>query len=400
MTELENWTVDIDDIIVPQLRRTLIQTKVDELAASIREIGLLHPITITSDNILVAGAHRLEACKQLLWQDIPCAVLSCDNLRVELAEIDENLIRNDLDAISIGELALRRDDILDALGLRAKVGQGRPLKNGAESAPLKTTESVAKEIGVSTRVLQESKQLAKNLTPEAKQAVRENDLTKTDALKLSRLEPEKQNVLADKIASGEAKDFPDAVRQVKRNEVIKQLDDIAVREVKQAQGLYDVIVIDPPWPMKKIERDLYPEQVEFDYPTMTEEELAEMTLPCCDDCHLWVWTTQKFLPMALRLIEHWGFSYVCTFVWHKNGGFQVTGLPQYNCEFAVYAHKGNPKFIDTKAFFTCFEAKRSGHSVKPDEFYDMVRRVTGGRKVDMFSRREIEEFDSHGNEAQ
>jgi MT-A70. len=37
-----------------------------------------------------------------------------------------------------------------------------------------------------------------------------------------------------------------------------------------------VIVIDPPWPMKKIERDVAPNQVEFDYPTMSEEELFDL----------------------------------------------------------------------------------------------------------------------------
>jgi len=223
--------------------------------------------------------------------------------------------------------------------------------------------------------------------------------SKQDVMRIAKMpEPMKKEVVA-KITTGGAKSVADAVREAKRAEVVAKLEDIATKEVKAAQGLYDAVVVDPPWDMKKIERDVAPEQVEFDYPTMTEEELSELEIPAADDCHLWLWTTQKFLPTALRLLDAWGFKYVCTFVWHKNGGFQPFALPQYNCEFAIYARKGSPKFIDTKAFFTCFDAPRRTHSEKPEEFYDVVRRVTAGRRVDMFNRREIEGFDTWGNEA-
>lgn len=94
-------------------------------------------------------------------------------------------------------------------------------------------------------------------------------------------------------------------------------------------GSYEVIVIDPPWPMKKIDRAERPNQTDFDYQTMDEEALGGIAIPAADDCHLWCWTTHKFLPMAIRLVERWQFKYVCTFVWHKPGGPQPFGLPQY-----------------------------------------------------------------------
>ena len=389
----------LSEIVVHEGRRDINYEKVSELAESIKIVGLINPITVDKDNVLIAGAHRLEAYKQLGFDEIECVVLDCDKLRSELAEIDENFCRNDLDPISIGELAIRRDEILEALGLRAKRGDNQHIGGGEIISPPRTTADIAKEIGVSERTLQHNKQLARDLTPEAKSVVREKNIPKTEALKIARMKPEQQQVVVEKMATGDAKSVADAVREQKRQEVIAKLEDITTKEVKAVQGLYDVIVIDPPWDMQKIERDVAPEQVEFDYPTMTEEELSEFPIPAANDCHLWLWTTHKFLPSALRLLEAWGFKYVCNFVWHKNGGFQPFGLPQYNCEFAIYARKGSPQFVDTKAFFTCFEAKRTGHSNKPEEFYDVVRRVTAGRRVDIFNRRKIEGFDTYGQEA-
>lgn len=190
-----------------------------------------------------------------------------------------------------------------------------------------------------------------------------------------------------------------ANREIKKQAVAQKLETLAAAGAAATDGKYDVIVLDPPWPMQKIERDCRPNQVEFDYPTMTEEQLAALEIPCADDCHVWVWTTHRFLPMALRLLDKWGLKYVCTFVWHKPGGFQPVGLPQYNCEFAIYARKGSPPFLDTKDFGVCFSAPRGEHSEKPEAFYETLRRVTGGRRLDMFNRRKIEGFDGWGNEA-
>ena len=215
--------------------------------------------------------------------------------------------------------------------------------------------------------------------------------------RMDRLDRERPD-LAEKVITGDMKPA-EAVREMQRQEIAEKLESVAAREAEAPTGLYDVIVIDPPWPMEKIERDERPNQVHFDYPVMTEEELANLHIPADDNCHVWLWTTHKFMPMAYRLLNDWGLNYVCAFVWHKPGGFQPVGLPQFNCEFALYARKGTPKFLDTKALPVCFNAPRGAHSEKPEEFYDMLRRVTGGRRLDMFNRRAIDGFKGWGKES-
>jgi N6-adenosine-specific RNA methylase IME4 len=170
-----------------------------------------------------------------------------------------------------------------------------------------------------------------------------------------------------------------------------------------ADGPFGTVVTDPPWEMEKIDRDVRPNQDGFDYNVMSEEEIVAQWKSDIEpkleaDCHLFMWTTQKFLPVSLRIIETIGFRYVFTVVWHKPGGFQPIGLPQYNCEFAVYARRGSPLFVDVKDFFCCFSAPRREHSRKPDEFYDLVRRVTGGSRIDVYSREPREGFAQFGNE--
>ena len=56
---------------------------IDGLAQNIDEVGLLHPITIDTENLLLAGHRRLEACKLLGWAQIPATVLNTTSSKGE-----------------------------------------------------------------------------------------------------------------------------------------------------------------------------------------------------------------------------------------------------------------------------------------------------------------------------
>ena len=91
--------IEIELIKIDERKRPVSMQRAAELAHSISEIGLLNPVTVRQNNgfyHLVAGAHRLEACKILQWKTIPASLFEGDDLDAELAEIDENLRRNEL----------------------------------------------------------------------------------------------------------------------------------------------------------------------------------------------------------------------------------------------------------------------------------------------------------------
>jgi N6-adenosine-specific RNA methylase IME4 len=130
------------------------------------------------------------------------------------------------------------------------------------------------------------------------------------------------------------------------------------------------------------------------WPTANARTQCQQMAPA----HLFCWATEKYLPAALDLVAKWGFGYVLTMVWHKPGGFQPHDLPQYNCEFTIYARRGTPVFIDTKDFNVCNSWPRREHSRKSKEFYDLIRRVTAGSHIDIFAREQHEGFAQYGNE--
>ena len=92
--ELE-WTVE--SIRVGRRHRTELGD-IDELAASIERDGLLQPITVTPDGVLVCGARRLAAIKRLGEKKVNVWVRSglSDRLGQLLAEQDDNMLHKPL----------------------------------------------------------------------------------------------------------------------------------------------------------------------------------------------------------------------------------------------------------------------------------------------------------------
>ena len=79
--------ISVHDIKVSERLRQLNNSKVAELVESIKNIGLLQPIVVDSDNNLLAGNHRLEAFKNIGYDRIECKKVNLKELENQETEI-------------------------------------------------------------------------------------------------------------------------------------------------------------------------------------------------------------------------------------------------------------------------------------------------------------------------
>lgn len=93
-----------------QPRRAFAQPELEELAGSIRELGVLQPLTVRRREgqwELVAGERRLRAARLAGLDTVPCLSVQADSQSSSLLALVENLQRRDLDFWEEA-LALRR----------------------------------------------------------------------------------------------------------------------------------------------------------------------------------------------------------------------------------------------------------------------------------------------------
>lgn len=93
-----------------QPRRLFAPEELQELADSIRQLGILQPLTVRSDGVqweLIAGERRLRAARLAGLTQVPCIVVEADEQRSSVLALVENIQRRDLDFLEEA-LALSR----------------------------------------------------------------------------------------------------------------------------------------------------------------------------------------------------------------------------------------------------------------------------------------------------
>ena len=167
---------------------------------------------------------------------------------------------------------------------------------------------------------------------------------------------------------------------------------------------FKTIYIDPPWPEYgggKIVRG-----AQEHYPLMKVEEIkdlkSEINRVADENCHLYLWSTNSFLPQAFDIVDYWGFKYITTITWMKNR----IGIGQYYrglTEHCIFSRRGSLPYRikeDRKRAqgATGFIESKTLHSVKPHKMREMIETVSYPPRLELFAREKVSGWESWGNE--
>lgn len=183
---------------------------------------------------------------------------------------------------------------------------------------------------------------------------------------------------------------------------------------------FATVVADPPWPYGSTGRHLTTASTgvntdgrganissEHRYGKMTMPKILALRPPAADNAHLYLWTTNSFLVEAHEVSRAWGFEPKTMITWVKvrhddptkvsrKAGYYFRGATEH-CLFGV---RGSLKLQTSEALPTAFLWPRLPHSVKPDDFYDVVEKASPGRYLEMFARRaRIGDWEYWGSES-
>lgn len=179
-------------------------------------------------------------------------------------------------------------------------------------------------------------------------------------------------------------------KHIKKIEKEEQIEDqkqkILSGEMSLPEGIFDIIVVDPPWPYgRKYDPDT--SRSANPYPEMSIDEIKGIKLTPDKDCILWLWTTHRFIWDAKNIMDSWGFEYKGILVWNK----EKMGMGDWlrmQCEFCLVGIKGKP-FWNVKDLRDIITESRTEHSSKPESFYKMIEdKFVSKNKADYFGRKE------------
>lgn len=179
---------------------------------------------------------------------------------------------------------------------------------------------------------------------------------------------------------------------------------------------YKIIYADPPWKYGvwgknsgKGSRGDFSGRgdviVPLPYPHLEVSEIKNLRVADIADenCDLYLWVTQKYLPQAFEVLSAWGFKYCQTLTWCKTPrGTGQGGLYCPTTEFLILGRKGKMPLEKKRVDTTWWNVKRphNSHSTKPAFFRDLIANMSDAPRIELFAREKTEGWDVWGNEVE
>lgn len=154
------------------------------------------------------------------------------------------------------------------------------------------------------------------------------------------------------------------------------------------------VIVDPPWDVQQ--RGNYGAVNHYKLMTLEQIKALPVGSLCAENAHCWLWVTNATLEIGFSILRAWDFTPRSIFTWLK----PRLGLGVYlrNCtEHCILATRGKaPVRVKNQPNVEVFPIQ--DHSHKPEEFYDIVERVSPGPYLELFARRRRHGWTAWGNE--
>lgn len=171
---------------------------------------------------------------------------------------------------------------------------------------------------------------------------------------------------------------------------------------------FRTILADPPWDMGKFGKGrdtrkgrIYKvgDAVPTPYPIMSVDEICNLNIQelADDECHLWLWTTNRTLHDAFHVMDAWGFKYLNIITFYKSAGVGAWFVNK--TQHILFGYRG--KLIMGKGRYspTIFKYRPVRHSRKPDNSYELIESISPEPRLELFARPPIREgWNIWGNE--
>ncbi len=249
-------------------------TDVTDLEKSISTVGLIAPLVISNDNVILAGARRYQALMNLGYTEAAVMVIDKGPLEMELVSIDENLVRKDLSKMEI-EVHLRRArEIYTKLHPEPEPTprvEGEPV---VEVLPAeKFLVMVSEKTGLSPKQIHEAINRDEMASKSVKEARKNGELSVSQTNEIVRMSKKDQEEAIDHIKELPVKDIKKFVKLAKAQGVDRA---IASTPVEPRQK--EFMEIDQS--LKKVIKKLKQFELEgitsVDLPDVTQDLLVEL----------------------------------------------------------------------------------------------------------------------------